>query len=58
MAKAIMTIMVYWSAGSGGMTSTTAEYESVAACDRARPAVVAALTVEQRRAVAVCTAKG
>lgn len=56
--KAIMTILVYWSAGSGGMTSTTAEYENVQACERARPAVVQALTVEQRRAVAVCTSKG
>ena len=56
--KAIMTIMIYWSVGSGGMTSTTAEYESVAACERAKLEVISTLTVDQRRAVAVCTSKG
>jgi hypothetical protein len=56
--KAIMTIMVYWSVGNGGMTTATADYESIAACEAARPRVVSALTVEQRKAVAVCTSKG
>lgn len=55
---AIMTMMVYWSVGNGGMTVTTAEYRTVAACEAARPTVVAALTVAQRIAVAVCTSKG
>lgn len=55
---AIMTMMVYWSVGSGGMTITTAEYRTVAACEQARASVVSALTVDQRKAVAVCTNKG
>lgn len=56
--KAIMTILVYWSAGSGAMATTAIEYDNIQVCERAKLAVVQALTVEQRRAVAVCTSKG
>jgi hypothetical protein len=55
--KAIMTIMAYLVSNTSPAL-TTAEYDSIAACERARPAIVQAFTVNGIHPVVLCTAKG
>ena len=54
----ILTVMVYWAVGQGPIAFSTSEYNSAGACEAARKIAVQTFTVDQRKAVGACTAKG
>lgn len=56
--KFILTVLVYWTPGSGASSMTSVEYNTPQACEAAKSAAVQTFTVGNLRTVATCTAKG
>ncbi len=56
--KFILTVLVYWTPGSGASSMTAVEYNTPQACETAKSVAVQNFTVSNLKAVATCTAKG
>lgn len=56
--KFILTVLVYWTPGSGASSMTAVEYNTSQACETAKSVAVQDFTVGNLKAVATCTAKG